>query len=1253
MLGRVLRAAVVAALLVVFWPADAARTSDDERVLVLVTLRGQPASRFAASDGAAASAILRGGVGRDATPGARDEARSRRAARLLRQVAPAAERAQEGLRRHVDALGGEVVYAGRAFNAVAASVPRSALAELGARPDVASVEIDEPRAALLGHVAPATLATAFWAQGVTGGAVDVAVLDTGLYVDHEAFAARRTSVRDRVFHRAAGTYPEYYDIATDPDDYAGHGTLVSGLVFSQGAALSSARKGLAHGLDTLYNLKAGFATRSGGGASLLSDLMEAVDWALSQDDTPEVFNYSFGAPAATDDDLYARYWDGVVDAWGTVATISAGNGGPSGSTLNSPGIAYNVLSVANLDSRGTVSRADDVVASSSSRGPTVAGRRKPDIAAPGTAIVLPSNYGRATWVAATGTSFSAPAIAGAAALLIDAGVTDPRAVKAVLINSADDLGAPGWDADYGWGSFNGARAWDERAAWRLDAYGAPGTPGAVRFFERAAASPTTATLVWHRHVAYAASAGALAPAGVLNDLDLRLYSAATGALRAVSASRLDNVERVTSPASEAAVLLVETVAPFSAFEGATTETAALAHGGGFVERLGPAIELTVNAPGTVAPGASFHVTALVANPGDLRGHAYEATLALPAGYTLQSPGVTQAVSSLAPGQQALVTWTVRAPGIPIPPAAMVVSGRTASYGVSWTTSGAAAVTVGAGCSYDVAPPGPLASAGGTASVIVAAPDGCAWSAASGSQWLSVQSGTPGSGAGQVTLAASPNSATSERSGTVVVAGVSVAVTQAGAAPPQPRAYHLAEGATGGFFDLDIAIANPNDVAVPVDVTFLRPGGSAPPIALSFDLAAYAQRVIRVDAIDGLEDTAVSTIVTSRGGAPLVVERTMFWGDAKYGGHGGTAVDGPRHAWYFAEGAQGFFDTFVLLANATKQPATVKVTFLREGGEPPLVATVGVDAHSRETVWARALPDLADRAFSIVVESDVPIVAERAMYFPGIEAAVPDARLWEGGHESAGVAAPATTWFHAEGATGDLFDEYVLVGNPGPAAGTLTFTFLLSTGQVVVAERQIAAMSRFTLDVENLAALVAAGEVTLVSGDAAWLRAAEVSTTVSSTVPVVSERAMYWAGGFGQWHEAHNSFGVTQASPRWGLAEGRAGGAEGFDTYILLANPNPTEVDVRVTLLRQDGRPPIARTFRLGRTSRFNVHVALDAAGDDPGWGTLGLQPGEGFGAIVESLDASKPIVVERAVYWSGADRLFWTGGTNATGAALQ
>ena len=60
---------------------------------------------------------------------------------------------------------------------------------------------------------------------------------------------------------------------------------------------------------------------------------------------------------------------------------------------------------------------------------------------------------------------------------------------------------------------------------------------------------------------------------------------------------------------------------------------------------------------------------------------------------------------------------------------------------------------------------------------------------------------------------------------------------------------------------------------------------------------------------------------------------MFWDASYYGSHGGTAVDGPRTRWLFAEGSEGFFNTFVLLANSRRAASDVTLTFLREGSTP--------------------------------------------------------------------------------------------------------------------------------------------------------------------------------------------------------------------------------------------------------------------------------------------------------------------------------
>lgn len=102
---------------------------------------------------------------------------------------------------------------------------------------------------------------------------------------------------------------------------------------------------------------------------------------------------------------------------------------------------------------------------------------------------------------------------------------------------------------------------------------------------------------------------------------------------------------------------------------------------------------------------------------------------------------------------------------------------------------------GSGCSFAVAPDRAVApAAGGAVRIDVTAAASCAWTAASQAAWLSVVSGSSGSGTGSVELSVAAQSGPS-RSGVVTVAGTPVTVTQesgctfalSAAAQPMPAA----------------------------------------------------------------------------------------------------------------------------------------------------------------------------------------------------------------------------------------------------------------------------------------------------------------------------------------------------------------------------------------------------------------------------------------------------------------------------------
>jgi subtilisin-like proprotein convertase family protein len=422
-------------------------------------------------------------------------------------------------------------------------------------------------------------------------------------------------------------------------------------------------------------------------------------------------------------------------------------------------------------------------------------------------------------------------------------------------------------------------------------------------------------------------------------------------------------------------------------------------------------------------------------------------------------------------------------------------------------------------------------------------------------------------------------------------------------------YSLAEGATSDFFHLDVTLANPGAANAPIRVDLLPEGGAV--LSNTSTAPAASPLPIAINAL--LPNASLSTVVHSLDAVPLAVERTMIWDQRGYGGHGGGATS-PAMRWLFAEGAQGFFQTYVLLANDNPTPVNATIRFLLEGGGV-VTLPVTVAPRTRRTIFAGDIDGLKDRSFGIDITANAPIIAERAMYF----SANPN-HTYDGGHESAGVNEPSTRWFLAEGATGAFFDCFVLLSNPNPTAALVTLTYLLPDGRTIPQTITVAANSRRTINVERVDPRLA---------DAA------VSTIIASTVGIVAERAMYWPDSGQGWREAHNSFGLTEAGLRWAVADGRIGGPRGYQTYILLANPNPAPAEVQVTFHKGAG-VTATRTYTLPPTSRVNIEPGSDIP--QLGAGT--------FSAEIEVLNF-QPIAVEKAMYWN-ADGETWAAGTNVT-----
>lgn len=127
---------------------------------------------------------------------------------------------------------------------------------------------------------------------------------------------------------------------------------------------------------------------------------------------------------------------------GIIIIASAGNSGDT--TPHYPAALVGVIAVSATDF-------SDNLASWSTRGTFI------DLSAPGAAILTTHIGGSyASW---SGTSFSAPIVAGVAALIISKNPSlTVEEVEAILFSSSDDFGTSGWDSVYGWGRINAYEA---------------------------------------------------------------------------------------------------------------------------------------------------------------------------------------------------------------------------------------------------------------------------------------------------------------------------------------------------------------------------------------------------------------------------------------------------------------------------------------------------------------------------------------------------------------------------------------------------------------------------------------------------------------------------------------------------------------------------------------------------------------------------------------------------------------------------
>jgi hypothetical protein len=429
--------------------------------------------------------------------------------------------------------------------------------------------------------------------------------------------------------------------------------------------------------------------------------------------------------------------------------------------------------------------------------------------------------------------------------------------------------------------------------------------------------------------------------------------------------------------------------------------------------------------------------------------------------------------------------------------------------------------------------------------------------------------------------------------------------QAGTHPRGFFRRYLAEGVTNAFFQTRLSIFNPsNDQAA--TLVRVQPEGGPERVVLLAMTGQGGRRTLMPEDTAVLSTAPFATVVESD--REVVVDRMVTWGAGGYGSHLETAVHAPSTSWYLAEGATGWrFSLFYLLQNPTATDASVEISYLRGPGEPPLLRSYTVPGRQRLTIpvddeqfpAGSGITPLAATDVSASIGSDVPIIVERSMYMS------PDDQPFGAGHGSAGVTAPSVRWFFAEGATGDFFDTYLLLANPGDRLANVAITYTPEGASPITHYYHVAPRSRSTVWVDKQPGL----------------ENASFSATVVADVPIVAERATWWPGTGESWREAHVSAGATTTAARWAIADAELGGPFAADTYVLIYNGGA------VTLYFADGASPTS--CGVAGPGRVTVHI-----NDCPG------AAGKRFVSVV--VNGGSDTVVERATYYS-ANGLFAAG----------
>jgi len=417
---------------------------------------------------------------------------------------------------------------------------------------------------------------------------------------------------------------------------------------------------------------------------------------------------------------------------------------------------------------------------------------------------------------------------------------------------------------------------------------------------------------------------------------------------------------------------------------------------------------------------------------------------------------------------------------------------------------------------------------------------------------------------------------------------------------RPYTWYFAEGTTRTDYDMFLTICNPGDTDATVNIRYLMSDGSK--LDQQVNVIAHSRYTINVNKQVG-DGKDLSIVVLSD--EPVIVERPMYfhYGKRWPGGHVVMGRPTLSTTFYFAEGAtREGFETYLCMQNPGEQAANVDVTYMFSDGTTQAQQVV-INPHSRQTIRVNEVVG-PGKDVSMVVRSDVPILAERPMYFKY-------GGKITGGHVVIGATEPDTHFYLAEGTTRAGFTEYLCILNPGAVPANVTLRYMFTDGNKVEKNMMVGSTSRQTVNVKD--------DI----GDEK-----DVALEIISDQPIVVERPMYFVYK-GLISGGHNVMATTDLGTTFYFAEGTT--RPGFEEWICLLNPGDQAADVDITYLFTDGKTKV-QVVNVGAHSRVTISVNANVPeGSD----------------VSLAINSSQPILVERPIYFNFQGNT--TGGSDTVG----